>query len=443
MAFVHDHSAECTSSQLDIFSLPPTQTSILQGHWVSHHPVTTIADNGPLEFVISGNEEYLSLSDSYLQISAKITGADGTDIEDASEVGPVNLFLHSLFSQVDVSLNGRLVSQSSSTYAYRALLESLLNYGQDATTTQLTSAMFYKDTAGNMEATNPGASPATSNTGLKNRSKFTDGGKTVDMVGRLHSDIFMQDRYLLNSVDVKIKLHRSKDEFCLMASDHTAGYKVKILDAILHVRKAKLNPGVALAHAKGLERATAKYPVSRVLVKTFTVPAGDLSITKENVFLGQLPKRIILGFVANAAFNGHYKRNPYNFKHYSVNKVGVYVDGMLVPMSESLNPNFAGESGYIAAFNTLFTGLNKHNKDNTGTVNRADYKRGYTLMCFDLTADLCDFGHFNLQKTGNLRLELQFADALPETINVLVYAEFENVIQIDKSRNVIYDYGST
>ena len=67
----------------------------------------------------------------------------------------MNLFLHSLFSQVDVSLNERLISPSTNTYPYRAMLETLLNYGEDAKSSQLTMAMFYKDTPGKMDAVNP------------------------------------------------------------------------------------------------------------------------------------------------------------------------------------------------------------------------------------------------------------------------------------------------
>ena len=36
-------------------------------------------------------------------------------------------------------------------------------------------------------------------------------------MGRLHADIFFQDRYMLNEVNVKIKLVRSKDIFCVMS----------------------------------------------------------------------------------------------------------------------------------------------------------------------------------------------------------------------------------
>ena len=69
-------------------------------------------------------------------------------------VGPINLFLHSLFSQVDISLNGTLVTTSTNTYPYRAMLETLLSYGEDAKKTQLTSALFYNDLAGKMDSVN-------------------------------------------------------------------------------------------------------------------------------------------------------------------------------------------------------------------------------------------------------------------------------------------------
>jgi len=89
------------------------------------------------------------------------------------------------------------------------------------------------------------------------------------MMGRLHADIFFQDRYMLNKVGVKIKLIRSKDTFCLMGD---ANYKVKITHASLFVRKVKVMPSVFLAHAKAMERGTAKYPIRRVVCESFTIP---------------------------------------------------------------------------------------------------------------------------------------------------------------------------
>ena len=67
----------------------------------------------------------------------------------------VNNFLHSLFKQVDVFLKEKQVTQAAGTYAYHAYLEILLNYGPSAKDSQLTAALYYKDTAGKMDIADP------------------------------------------------------------------------------------------------------------------------------------------------------------------------------------------------------------------------------------------------------------------------------------------------
>ena len=53
---------------------------------------------------------------------------------------------------------------------------------------------------------------------------------------------------------------------------------------------------------------------------------------------------------------------------------------------------------------------------------------------------MAEEGHFNLAKDGGVRVDMKFANALPNTINVIAYAEFENIIEIDRNRNVLFDY---
>ena len=66
-----------------------------------------------------------------------------------------------------------------------------------------------------------------------------------------------------------------------------------------------------------------------------------------------------------------------------------------------------------------------------------------TPCSFDLTPDLSSScgHHFSVTKSGNIRLELAFEVALSITGNVLVYSEFDNVIEIDKDRKVTRNYG--
>ena len=80
-------------------------------------------------------------------------------------------------------------------------------------------------------------------------------------------------------------------------------------------------------------------------------------------------------------------------------------------------------------------------EDEGNDITREEFGEGYTLFAFDLTPDLCD-GHSNLIKTGNLRIEMQFTTSLRTTTNIVVYAEFDNIIEIDRSRNVLFDYSA-
>lgn len=155
MDFVHSKSAECSKSELDLFQIPPTQVSLDRGHWIDHQPVSSVSDSGPITFLSPGTEDYFDLSKTILIIRAKVTKADGTNLDADEKVGPVCNFLHSLFKQVDVFLKGKQVTQATGTYAYRAYLETLLNYGPSAKQSQLTASLFYKDTAGKMDAADP------------------------------------------------------------------------------------------------------------------------------------------------------------------------------------------------------------------------------------------------------------------------------------------------
>ena len=143
----------------------------------------------------------------------------------------VNNFLHSLFKQVDVFLKGKQVTQATGTYAYRAYLETLLNYGPSAKDSQLTAALYYKDTAGKMDIADPTVAGGNGNAGLRARYVFSKTSGTVEMTGPIFSDIFMSERLLLSYVDLKVILNRSSDEFCLMASEDGADYRVKLTDA--------------------------------------------------------------------------------------------------------------------------------------------------------------------------------------------------------------------
>ena len=157
------------------------------------------------------------------------------------------------------------------------------------------------------------------------------------MMGRLHVDLFLQDKFLINGVNVKIQLVRSKNAFALMAGGANPDYKITIINATLFAKKATLNPTVLMAHINTLEKSTTKYPMRSVDGKVYSIPTGARSHTHENLFLGTLPKRLVLCCIDNDAYNGSYDKNPFHAKNNDINFLAVYVDGQQIPSKPFLS----------------------------------------------------------------------------------------------------------
>ena len=190
MAFLHSQSGECLKSELDLFSVPRTQTSIEGGGYVEYNPISSLNHSAPIEFVINGSgQEYIDLANTQIYVKAQIVMPNGDDIANDAVVGPVNNLLHSLFSEVDVKVNDTLLSSTNNTYSYRSYLETLLTYGKDVKVSQLTSSLFYKDTPGHMDVGVVAGANAT-NAGLVKRQNFFSEISVTEMIGRIHATCF-------------------------------------------------------------------------------------------------------------------------------------------------------------------------------------------------------------------------------------------------------------
>ena len=223
------------------------------------------------------------------------------------------------------------VSSATTTYPYRAYIETHLNYGTDAKKSRLQAAMYFIDD--NLTVSNPiPDSSSARNMGLQRRHVICTANPTVDMIGPLHVDVFIQSKYTLNGVTMKVRMTRNKNSFVLMTkSDITESFKVDILSAKLFVRKLEITPSLCLAHERILQQKMAKYLITRVKCKVIHLPQGKKSFTYDNLFLGQLPNRIVLGLVDNRSFNGDISLNPYKFQDCNLNYLAVYLDRPQVP----------------------------------------------------------------------------------------------------------------
>ena len=138
------HCEPCSKSELDLTSMPPVQVVIEDSYVVSTGPKSSLDGSGPLEFEInSSSEHYLDLSECYLKLKLRLKNADGTALRtwgadpadgtdaprgDQFSVVPANHILHSLFRQVEFSINDTLISSSNDTYPYRAFKSNQIKF---------------------------------------------------------------------------------------------------------------------------------------------------------------------------------------------------------------------------------------------------------------------------------------------------------------------------
>ena len=135
-------------------------------------------------------------------------------------------------------------------------------------------------------------------------------------------------------------------------------YKINITNATLFAKNATLNPSVQMAHIKALEKSTVKYPMQSVDCKVYSIPAGARSNAHENLFLGTLPKRLVLCCIThNEAYKGSYDKNLFHAKNNDINVLAVYVDGRQIP-SKPLQLNF-DDNLFIRSYMNLFSSTGK------------------------------------------------------------------------------------
>ena len=433
---VHSNSMTCMKSELDLFSVPPTQTSILDQTTVEFQPISTLTDDGPIEFFISGtgSDQYIDPSQILLHVRCQVLSPDGGRLAEDAVVAPECNLLHSLWSNVDMALNDTYITSSGNTYAQQAYIETLLTQSQEAVNTHLQTQFWHRDTK-EVNSTNSADNP-----GFARRRARAKLSKHIDLLGRLHLDFCKQGKLLMNNVNVKIRLVRNSDAFVLRAPDRDTAYRLHLLDVNLLVRKCKINPNVLGAHLKWHQEGHVKYPLKRLITKVFSEPAQSLQINKENLFLGQLPSRVVIGFLNNNAMHGTYTESPFNFQHFDTNYICLHLDGRSIP-AKPLRPDFDNEC-YARSYYQLQDSLGKTDTPDSNTITYKEYAKGHTLWVFDLTPDAAadSPNYINLIKHGNLRLEVHFKKPLDNTISVLVQGEFTNLIEIDKFKNVMIDF---
>ena len=434
--------------ELDIFENVPVQTSIEKTFTDQVLPVSQLNSGAHVEFIVKTAEnEFIRPCDAMIQVvyKVKLHKIDKTKLTnlDWDKVAMVNNMADSMWAQIDVSIGDTQTTKPLHTHPYKSYIHTILHTPNEAKETFMKLRGFYDDVLTD-------AMIHRAQQSRKDRNKDTttidadagEWGNKDELWFPLHVDLFRQTKDLVGGITLKIRLIPSRPEFLFMCEDANLQPSIHFEKIVLHLTQRNINGNVTLGILKGLQISPAKYPMDRVEVRTHTIDSGTTSRNLENIYVGTAPRFALIGFVNNEASSGSYKKNPFWFQHYNLSSISCFLNSVMVnrkPFIPDYDLPYMGEL-YI----NFLKVIGQLNNNITTTITPEQFEKGFFLIPWDLTRDnsqgYLTSGYADPPlKNSNLRFQVQFKNALPETISAIIYCIWDSMTLIDSMKNALVD----
>lgn len=430
---INANSGSAGHSSLSIFSVPPTNVSIIRSHIREILPMNSIEES-PYEIKFSSDNLWVDLSKTYLYLQLSIQKKSGNNwvaLEATdTDVAFINGIGSAFVRQMLININGTEVYDSSNHYGYMSYIKTLLNCSENVKKSMLATSGFYLEKKLD-DATDEG---------FKKRVALTGSGKICEIMSRLDFDLANQPLFLLNNLDILFTIYRSDDSFLIQTLKANDGnsYRVKLHALKIFVKMVEVTSSVNLAVMNMLSRTSAKYPTRRTEIRTCYISSNRTELTYQ-VFSNITPRKLIVAFVKHDAYRGSLKLSPWNFKHFNLRELNVTANGQTYP-SVPLNMKYDGDqTHFIRAYTDMIT--NSINSDNlTNGITLDQFVNGWALFIVPMNSTLDDCCGYDLIRNSTTTIQLVFNDLIPnEGVTMIVIGEFDQLLQIDQQRIVLSD----
>ena len=127
MSLLHEAGNTCAVGELDLHALPVTQKDILKTIPITKTTNNALTDTTTsFDFTFEPTGNYTDLSEASLYIKYTVVAGDDTAVTAADEAAPVNNLLHSIFSNVQMLINGEKVTGNYEQCPYKAYITDLV-----------------------------------------------------------------------------------------------------------------------------------------------------------------------------------------------------------------------------------------------------------------------------------------------------------------------------
>ena len=211
----------------------------------------------------------------------------------------------------------------------------------------------------------------------------------------------------------------------------------------LHMLKVTLNASVytRLQKEGALSKTQrVKYPVVRSEIRTFSFDGKSTTWEQNNVFVGHVPDRVVLGLVKFKNYNGDLSCYPFVYEKFGETRVRQSVDCEEYPY-RSLEMAGNTQAEDFLGYNRLLTAIGANKQHKPTMILPSDWAQGKNCTLHvsnNVPGDADDPYYRNPRQTSNVQYEIVFWAAVDHNITVVIWSEYENQNEIDEFGGILY-----
>jgi hypothetical protein len=408
--------------------LPNLHSGSENSYVVRYRPLSSLTNATRVDFLTNKSNDCIDLSATQMAVKFKLVKDDGSDLDPVvspNYLGTVNNMRGSLFSSLTVSINSQIVTQCQSQ-PYLEYFCSILNNTLDYRETALMSNGFYE------EGTTTGAKG-------KFFSKFSSAvqtSKVVNVIGKINSPLFNQKYKLLPAgLELGVQLLKALDDQFIV-TDMVEKPRIELLECELIIRYIKTPQNVTHALQEALNKQAYKIPITKIEFRALTIPANVSTFSAQNLFINDIPSRIIATFIKTKDYKGDFKTSIFEFNHFNLKRYSFTYNNVAVPTTPI---NFNCKTGDTnALFHHVNSQLGVLDAGATPALKHSEFMGSLFLLCQSFTSDIAISSNTMPFSRGVLAADFDFDDSISESVTLLMMCEFRNaVINLEPDGSVV------
>ena len=382
------------------------------------------------EFRIPGTVgAFIDLTSLLIEMKLVLKQKDGSELPDTLNIGVVNGLSNTLFKSVSVFINDKMI-ESNPLFNYTSYLKMLMNINKDNLKSFGKCGFFHDDANSGTVTKTYIPDTFTSSTNLENKLLTDLRSQGIDICFPLLLDSTSLDMYLLDAVDLRIRLEMANNSWLLNSDQDLSQVNLNVEKAKLWVDRVIPHYNAMMALNQALNVKPIEYVFQKTLQKTYVVGSSENSIMIDQPFGMVIPEKMQMVIVNMNAFSGRGNLNGLYFDHGNLDSLYLTVNGNTVYNLQTNFP-FNYSQPYFETLKSI--GLTRDHM-----ITHESFKAGRTVFSFNFVHETVE-ETLPVESSANLRITLTFKRNLTSPHTIILFAETTGLLTIDHNRVVTCD----